>query len=397
MKDTNSKGWIIDPEAATVVKRIFDMTLEGKGSYQIADILTQECILTPMYYWLSKGYNRGGRKDQREPHYWAESTIYKILSSQEYCGDIINMKTYNKSFKLKTRFDNPNKVIHKDIHEPIIERSDFEKVQQSRKKSRKRTNKDGKRNMFSGLLKCADCGYNLNFHYNQGNHSIEYFNCSSNNSRRGVCDSTHYIRVDFLGEVILQEIRRLTKFARKYESEFVEIIMGYSQKADDEQRVQKQKEVYTLNARDRELDRIFNQMYEDNIAGKINDERFAKMSKQYTEEQVELAKKVETINVEINKQSSKIVTADMFTSTVRKFTRIKKLNERLLNELIERIEVHQSEKIDGIHVQRLNIHYNCVGTLDIPDVIELPDITLNTRKGVHVTYSPKHEVREKAG
>jgi len=289
MKDPNSKGWIVDPEAAEVIRRIFELTLDGKGSYQISKILTHERILTPMYYWLSKGFNRGGTKDNREPYFWSESTIYNILSTQEYCGDIINLKTYSKSFKLKKRYDNPNKAIHKDVHEPIVERAVFERIQQVRKKIRKRTKNDGKRNLFSGKLICADCGFNLNYHFNQGNHSIEYFNCSGYNSRRGDCISTHYIRVDFLEQVILQEIRRLTKFASQHEAKFAEIVMGYSQQAENDQRERKQKELYALNARDRELDKLFNRMYEDNANGKIDDLRFAKMSKQYTDEQIELA------------------------------------------------------------------------------------------------------------
>jgi len=388
MKDPNSKGWIIDPEAAEIVRLIFNLTLDGKGSYQIAEMLTQKRILTPMYYWLSKGLNRGGKKDHREPYFWSDSTIYKILSAQEYCGDIINHKTYSKSFKLKTRYDNPDKVVHKDVHEPIINREVFERIQKNRKKVRKRTNKEGKISIFSGKLICADCGFNLNYHFNQNNHSIEYFNCSGYNSRRGDCNSTHYIRVDFLEEVILQEVRRLTKFASKHEMKFAEIVMGYTQQANMELKERKQKELYSLSARDRELDKLFNQMYEDNVAGKIDDERFARMSRQYTDEQKELAEKMKAINSELTKLDSKAITADMFISTVRKYTRIKKLTERIVNELIDRIEVYHSEKIDGTHVQRLVIHYNCVGALEVPESIDTPDITMQTRKGVQVTYQP---------
>jgi hypothetical protein len=167
--------------------------------------------------------------------------------------------------------------------------------------------------------------------------------------------------------------------------------MGYSQKADNDNRERKRKKLYTLNARDRELDNIFNRMYEDNLAGKIDDERFARMSRQYTDEQADIAEKVKAISAELDKQASKSMTADMFISTVRQYTRVKKLTERVLNELIERIEVHQSKKIDGVHVQRLNIYYNCVGTLEIPEVVEMPDITMQTRKGVHVSYSPNQK------
>ena len=386
MKNPNSKGWIIDPEAAEIVKLIFNLTLDGKGSEQIAAYLTEKQIFTPIYYWQSKGIKRGGRQNDAEKYNWNNSTIRKILSAQEYCGDIINLKTYSKSFKLKTRYDNPNKSIYKDVHEPIINRVDFERILEKRGKIRRRISNNGEKNIFSGLLKCADCGSNLHFHFNQTNHCIEYFNCSSYNSRLGKCDSTHYIRVDFLEQVVMQEIHRLTRYVTKHERKFAEIIMGYSQQSDIEQRERKQKELYSLTARDRELDKIFNRMYEDNLAGKIDDERFAKMSKQYTDEQVELAEKIKTINLELDNQTSKAMTADMFISTVRQYTRSKKLTERMLSELIERIEVHHANKIDGVHVQRLDIYYNCIGTLEIPDVIDIPDISMQTRKGVQVTY-----------
>jgi hypothetical protein len=245
--------------------------------------------------------------------------------------------------------------------------------------------------MFSGLLVCADCGKNLWYHFNQKNPEIKYFNCSGYTLRHCDCPSTHYIRVDFLEKVILQEIRRLTKFASQHEPEFAKMIMGCSQQADSSQRERKQKELDALNTRDRELDKLFNSMYEDNVSGNIDDERFARMSKKYTDEQTELAGKIKIISAELDKQETKSITADMFITTVRKYTRAKKLNERMLNELIERIEVCQSEKINGVHVQRLYIHYNCIGAIEIPDNLPIPNITMQTRRGVSVTYSPQQQ------
>jgi len=386
-KGLNGKRWIVDPEAAAVVRRIFQMTLDGKGTEQIAAALTEEKILSPIFYARSKGFKRGGKVGDREPHFWNSSTVVKILSMQEYCGDIINLKTYTKSFKLKKRYENENKSIHKDMHEPLVDRAAWERIQEKRQsKTRKRPTNDGEKNMFSGLLVCADCGHNLWYHFNQKNHDITYFNCSNYKGNRGTCPTTHYIRVDFLEQVILQEIRRLTRFASQHEANFAEVVMGYSQQSDVDQQQRKQKELYAMTARDRELDKILAKCYEDNIAGKLTDERFARLDKQYTSEQKELAEKIKALTAELDKQETKSMTADMFISTVRKYTRAKKLTERMLNELIERIEVHQSEKIDGVHVQRLTIHYNCIGAIEIPDTLTMPDITMQTRRGVTVSY-----------
>jgi len=389
MKDPNGKGWVIDPEAAAVVRRIYQMSLDGKGIDQIAAILFKERILTPMYYWKSKGFNRGGRKPDREPHCWSKATVRDILAKQEYCGDIINHKTYAKTFKLKKRFDNPNKSVHKDVHEPIIERAVWEQIAEKRKnKTRKRKGKNGEKNMFSGLLVCSDCGKNLWFNINSGNPNIRFFACSNHTSNRGTCKDRHYIREEFLDQVILHEFRRLSKFAKKSESAFAELIMGQAEKAYAEARQKKQKEIYALNARTRELDKLFKRMYEDNVNGKIDDIRFTTMSKQYTAEQAEIAERLQTISTELSKQETKALTADVFLSVVRKYTRAKKLNERMLNELIERVEVFQTEKIDGVYYQRLRIHYHCVGTIEIPDMFPIPEITVNTRRGVLVRYFP---------
>ena len=386
------KRWIVDEEAAQVVRRVFRMTLDGYGTEQIATIFSEEKILTPIAYWREKGVNRPGKSKLRGPYMWNSSTITHILSLQEYCGDILNFKTYSKSYKNKKRLanDRENWVIFQDVHEPIIERAVFEQVQQKRGKIRKRRTHEGERNMFSGLLVCADCGHNLHFHFNQGNPDIKYFNCSNYKGNRGTCTSTHYVRVDFLEQVVLGEIRRLTKFASQFEDEFVKAVIGHSQQAEATDRKLKEKELKALQARDEELDGLFERIYEDNVSGKLSDDRFARMSRRYEEEQKELAEKIKALRAEIDKQNSQSMTTDMFISLVRKYTRTRKLTPRMLNELIEKIEVFNAEKVDGVWEQRLRIHYNCVGAIEIADLIPLPapEVSVNTRKGVVVNYAP---------
>ena len=393
IKDPNDpKHWIVDDEAAQVVRRVYSMTLEGFGTEQIATQLEKDGVLTPRAYWLTKGIKRPGKGKQQPPTKWNSSTITKILSLQEYCGDILNFKTYSKSYKNKKRIDNDreNWVVFQDVHEAIIERAVYEQVQQKRGKIRKRRTNNGEHNMFSGLLVCADCGSNLHFHFNQGNPEIKYFNCSNYKGNRGTCTSTHYVRVDFLEEVVLGEIRRLTKFVSLYEDEFVKAVIGHSQQAEQTDRKLKEKELKTLLARDEELDGLFERIYEDNVSGKLSDDRFAKMSRRYEDEQKELSEKIKKLRSEIEKQSSRSMTTDMFIGLVRKYTRARKLTPRMLNELIEKIEVFNAEKIDGVWEQRLRIHYNCVGTIEIPTVLPLPipEVSVNTRKGVVVNYAP---------
>ena len=393
IKDPNDpKHWIVDDEAAQVVRRVYSMTLEGFGTEQIATQLEKDGVLTPRAYWLTKGIKRPGKGKQQPPTKWNSSTITKILSLQEYCGDILNFKTYSKSYKNKKRIDNDreNWVVFQDVHEAIIERAVYEQVQQKRGKIRKRRTNNGEHNMFSGLLVCADCGSNLHFHFNQGNPEIKYFNCSNYKGNRGTCTSTHYVRVDFLEEVVLGEIRRLTKFASLYEDEFVKAVIGHSQQAEQTDRKLKEKELRTLLARDEEVDGLFERIYEDNVSGKLSDDRFAKMSRRYEDEQKELAEKIKKLRSEIEKQSSRSMTTDMFIGLVRKYTRARKLTPRMLNELVEKIEVFNAEKIDGVWEQRLRIHYNCVGTIEIPTVLPLPipEVSVNTRKGVVVNYAP---------
>lgn len=386
----NPTRWIVEKEAAQVVRRIYDMSLEGKGTEQIAATLSAEGVLTPQHYWRSRGVNRPGTTKDDEPCRWNASTIVSILSKQEYCGDVVNFKTFSKSFKLKKRVPNKkeNMAVFENVHEPIIERATWERIQEKRGTVRKRKTKSGEKNMFSGLLVCADCGHNLWFHFNQKNPEIRYFNCSGYNSRNGTCQTTHYIRVDFLEKVVLGEINRLTRFARQHEQEFAQVVMDHCDQTSNEARNRMRSELAAMTRRDGEIDKLYSRMYEDNVTGKIDDERFARMSAQYTREQKELAVKIKELSAELEKNESKAMSADAFMSTVRKYTRARKLTERMLNELIESIEVHQAVKVDGVWQQKLTIHYNFIGAIEIPETLALPEIVTQTRKGVQVNYSP---------
>ena len=390
----NSQRWIVDEEAAYVVRRIFDMSYSGMGTFQIAVTLSDEKILTPAEYAIKKGIKKAGGnagKTATDPYRWGQSTVGKILATQEYCGDVINFKTYSISYKNKKRHANDpeNILVFKEVHEPIIDRTIFETIQLRRGKTRKRTMSNGEKNMFSGLLVCSDCGRNLHYHLN--NRNIRYFSCPGyNQGKRKDCFSTHYVRVDFLEQVVLAEIRRLTRFACKYEDQFVRVVSDFSKQAMQSQIDAHQSEVRSLMARDKELDRIFERLYEDNLSGKITDERFQRMSVNYDNEQKDLRERLTRLNNILEELNCKTTSTEKFVEAVRKYTRVKKLTTRMVTELIEHIEVHHTEKIDGVKTQKLVIYYNCIGSIEIPDEVPIPeaDITMKTRKGVEVTYVP---------
>ena len=386
--------WVVEPEAAEVVRRIYRMALEGYGLAETAARLAADGVVNPTYYWRSRGTSRGGSKSTVEPTKWGHTTVKKILTLQEYCGDVINFKSYSKSYKMKKRIENPeeNRAIFLNVHEAIIDRQTWEKVQALQKGTRrKKPTVTQEPSVFSGLLKCPECGGNLNFHFNQNNHDIKFFSCQNHNSGYRKCSKTHYIRLDFLEQVVLYEVKRLACFASEYENDFIKAMIGRSAKVAENTALRKQRELDALTARDRELDMLFERLYEDNVAGKIDDARFAKMSKRYEQEQGENAKKIKALRLELKKDEGKRMDIDDFLETVRRYTDATTITKRMVAELIDHIEVYHAEKQDGVTNQRVVIYYNCIGAFDVPDRRKIPeaDIIMETRKGVALSYAPE--------
>ena len=384
--------WVIDPEAADVVRRIYRMALEGYGLAETAAALGADGIVNPTYYWRSKGTSRGGSKSTLEPTKWNHTTVKKILTLQEYCGDVINFKSYSKSYKMKRRIENPeeNRAIFLNVHEPIIDRITWEKVQSLHTTRHRRTTVTQEPSVFSGRMKCPDCGGNLNFHFNQNNHDIKFFSCQNHNSGLRKCSSTHYIRLDFLEQVVLYEVHRLACFANEYENDFIKAMVGRSAKVAENERVRKKRELDALLARDKELDMLFERLYEDNVSGKIDDARFAKMAKRYEQEQGEATGKIKVLRLELKKAEGQQIDMEDFLQMVRRYTHVTKITRRMVSELIDHIDVYHAEKQDGVTSQRIVIHYNCIGVFEVPDRRKIPerDILLETRRGVAVSYAP---------
>ena len=385
--------WVVEPEAAEVVRRIYRMALEGYGLAETAAQLAADGVVNPTYYWRSRGTSRGGSKSTVEPTKWGHTTVKKILTLQEYCGDVINFKSYSKSYKMKKRIENPeeNRAIFLNVHEAIIDRPTWEKVQALKAGTRrKRPTVTQEPSVFSGVMKCPECGGNLNFHFNQNNHDIKFFSCQNHNSGLRKCSSTHYIRLDFLEQVVLYEVHRLACFANEYENDFIKAMVGRSAKVAENERVRKKRELDALLARDRELDALFERLYEDNVSGKIDDARFAKMSKRYEQEQGENAGRIKTLRLEVKKLDEKRMDVEDFLETVRRYTDATTITKRMVAELIDHIEVYPAVKEDGVTNQRVTIHYNCIGVFEVPDRRKIPerDILLETRRGVALSYAP---------
>ena len=390
--DEKREHWLVDEEAAEVVRRIFSLTMEGYGPYQISKLLSEAKVEIPAVHLarFDEGVNR--TKPVKDPYGWGSSTIVNILKKREYLGHTINFKT-RKHFKDKKSHyvDESEWTIFENTHEPIIDRPTWEKVQALKAGTqRKRPTVTQEPSVFSGYLKCPECGGNLNFHFNQGNHDIKFFSCQNHNSGLRKCSSTHYIRLDFLEQVVLYEVHRLACFANEYENDFIKAMVGRSAKVAENDRVRKKRGLDGLLTRDGELDMLFERLYEDNVSGKIDDARFAKMSKRYEQEQGENAKKIKALRLELKKLEDKRMDVDTFLETVRRYTDATAIIKRMVAELIEYIEVYPAVKEDGVTNQRVTIHYNCIGAFEVPDRRKIPerDILLETRKGVALSYAP---------
>lgn len=387
----DSKHWLIDDIPAGVVKRIFKLYTDGKGTEQIAGILQNDHVLTPNSYALEMGFKVSGKKAV-DKYQWRSSTISKILAQEEYCGSIINFKTYSKSYKNKKRRQNAreNWAIFEGVNEPIIDRVLFEKVQQKRGRIHNKKRKDAEHNMFSGLLVCSDCGSNLHFHFNQGNDSIQYFSCSNNNSRNRTCPTTHYIRTSFLEEIVLCDINRVIAFTNQYKDDFLQILMNSSGTEMQKQISTAQSEIEKLQNRNSEIDRLFNAVYEDKIKGIVTEERFLRMTQSYEAEQSENKRRMQELSEQLKSRADKIDTAKLFLNIIDKTTHLEVLTADIVREFIDKIVVHHRERLNGVDTQKVEIFYNVIGKFEIPpDLIPKEPVTLDTRQGVTLALDAK--------
>ena len=358
---TDKKKWIVDEEAAEIVKRIFDLCVARKGLMQIAKVLTADKVLTVNAYYAK----RDGKPMPDNLYRWSVETIRGILERPEYMGCTVNFKTYSKSHKLKKRLQNApeNYRIFPDTQPAIVDRNVFERVQELRANKRRPAKQAQRQGLFSGLLYCADCGSKL--HFATGKNMTpeqDCYRCARYKSNPGDC-TMHFIREETLKRFMLRRIFDVTAM-------FFEDIMSF-QKAVYEQRFEeaekttkkRKREISQAEKRIAELDRIFKRIYEDDISGAISHERFLKLSAEYEAEQKELTEKVRVGWEMVSTYEQDKADFDSFAAVIRKYVGITELTPTIVNEFVKKIIVHALDKSSGHRRQKIQIIWDFVGEL----------------------------------
>lgn len=364
MKSPDDKTkWIVDDEAAQTVKKIFALCLEGYGTSQIARILKDKKILTPFSYWNGKGQ---AFKSSENPYNWSADTIAGIIEKKEYLGHTVNFKTYKQSYKSKKKCTNPEEkqLIFENTHEAIIDVDTWERVQELRKNKRRPT-RTGKSNMFSGIAYCADCGQKLYYCTSKYFESRQdHFVCSTSRKGKEEC-STHFIRAVVLEKGVLAHLKYVISYIQNYEEQFRKI-MGAKYKAEVKAELSaKKKQLAKAEKRIEELDRLFQHIYEDNVNGKISDDRFQMLSESYENEQKELKKLIQTLSDDISETEEQADNMERFIAKIHKYFDLQELTPSILNDLVKRVYVHAPQKIDGKRSQNIEIVYDMVGILPL--------------------------------
>ena len=360
----NKKEWIIDEEAAEVVREIFRLCVGGYGPTRIAHILTERKILCPTYYALEKG-GKPRTALPADKYTWNGPVVAKILDRMDYLGHTVNFKTHVKSYKVhKTIYNSPDQwKVFEGTHEAIIDKETFEIVQKIRAGKRRPT-RMGEMPMFSGLLYCAGCGRKLSFHRKADEPAEKHhYLCENYRSNTANC-TMHYIRNVVVERIVLENLKEVIQYVSNYEDEFVQMIMDSDMRQRNRELAQKKKRLAEIQKRIGELDTIFQRIYEDNIIGKLSDERFMKMSKGYEDEQHTLQTEANEIQSELQQEEKKSVDVKRFLAIVKKYTDLTELTPEILREFIDKIIVHAPDKSSGRRLQEIEIIYNHIGEFD---------------------------------
>ena len=366
------ENFIIDEEAAPVVKQIYNLCLAGNGPTKIARMLTEQQIPTPG----TLEYRRTGSTRRYHPGYeckWATNTVVHLLENREYTGCLVNFKTEKPSYKLKHSIENPpeKQAVFENHHEPIIDRETWERVQELRKQ-RKRPNRYDEVGLFSGILFCADCGSVMyQQRYQTDKRKQDCYICGSYKKRTADC-TAHFIRTDLLTAGVLSNLRKVTSYAAKHEARFMKLLIEQNEDGDRRRNAAKKKELEAAEKRIAELSAIFKRLYEDSVTGRISDERFTELSADYEAEQKELKERAARLREELSKAQEATANAEKFMNVVRRHTTIEELTPTLLREFVEKIVVHESVALDGkrrgkLRRQEIEIYYSFVGKVELPD------------------------------
>lgn len=363
MKNPDDKyKWIIDEPAAEIVKRIFKMCVSGMGPSQIVNKLSAEKVLTPTEYWISIG--RKCDKPPSVPNHWCPAMIANILKRREYCGDTVNFRSTTKSFKNKKRVERPESdwVIFENTHPAIVDRDTFKLVQKIRE-GRHRQTRTGKVSIFSGLVFCEDCGQKM--YYQSGKKERRdppHFICSSYSKNPDTCTS-HYIGERTLTNLVLENMRRVFLNIQAFEKEFVYKQLESYDADKKKELTAKRRELEKAKKRITEIDKLIQRIYEDNVKGKLSDERFESLCSTYEAEQKELKEKLPEMESFLEAETDKTVNLQRFVQKVKKTTEPTELTGELVHEFIDKIVVSAAHYLDGKRYQIIDIYYNGVGII----------------------------------
>ena len=348
--------WIIDDEPAAVVRKIYKLCISGYGPTQIARKLTEEGIPNPTAYAISQGRNPTNKNSRLDR--WCTETVIDILEHPEYIGHTVNFRTRRKTYKNKRKIENPKEdwLIFENTHEPIVTQQEFDLVQELRKNKRRPT-KHEEVNPFSGMVYCADCGKKMYLcRATSLTADQEHLKCSTYFSDKDAC-SAHFIRTVVLNEIVLNELNKLLVRVKKHEDEFVQTAMDNSVQKQSSELAKSRKKLKEAEKRIAELDRLFTRLHEDNVSGKISDERFAVMSEGYENEQKKLKASVTELTAYIETAEQKSADVTTFISVVQKYEHITELTPEIMHELIEKIVVHAPDKSSWHRTQQIDIYY----------------------------------------
>ncbi len=365
-KDPNDKEkWIIDEEAAATVRRIFQMFVDGYRISEIGHKLTEEKVETPILYYMNRGIKTNARSEY--PEIWDSMSIKYILDQTAYAGHTVNFQTAVKSYKTKKQIRLPKEdwIIYRNTQEPIIDEKTFETVQQMRKVKRART-KYNEPNMFSGLLYCADCGNHLTIQRVARNRKMDNFSCATyRKKKKGLC-SCHRILVSDLETIVKEDLQKVCEYVFLHEKEFTDEYLSGSKKETVKFQSKTKAELKRLSERQEEIGRIIRKLYEDNVKGKMTDERFDFLAKSYEDECNDLKTKIQEFKNALASSVRDEENLLKFLKIVKSYTEIEELTPEILNSFIEKIYIGETERYDGRKMQEVEIIYKFVGAINLP-------------------------------
>ena len=363
----DKEKWIVDEEAALIVKEIFNLCVKGYGPSQIARILTERGIETPTMYFHRKGIPTPG-KIKQDSDVWAMQSVVHILENEEYLGHTINFKTYRKSYKSKKFYTNPreNWVIVENTQEAIIDQETFDIVQNLRK-AKRRISDMGTPHILSGMLYCADCGEKMYLCRCSTVKQAEYFNCSTYRKKKKKYCTSHQITAHAVMAMVKNDLRYTIQFANDNKETFMSILKERTEAKNKRELASAIEEKEVAEKRIVALDKIIQSLYEDKVSGKLSEERYIKMSDNYEAEQKELTEKVKTLKADIEKAQTKYDNIQKFMAIVKRYSDFEELTPEILRAFVDKIIIYEKQKVNGHIRHTIEIVYNFVEAIELPD------------------------------